>query len=81
MQDHLQQTTVMTQRRSPKMRSKHTVSKTNGDAAYEAMQALTTARPRQEDARGIYDQESNEAAVADKRHECHTGRPWKSRSA
>ena len=62
VQDHLQQTTVMTQRRSSKMRSEHTVSKTKGDPAYEA---LTAALARQEDARCIFDQKCNQRAVAE----------------
>ena len=40
MQDHLQQTTVMTQRRSRQMRPEHTVPKSKGDAAYDAMKAF-----------------------------------------
>ena len=48
------------------MRSEHTVSKTNEDATYEAMEeALTSARARQEDARRIQDQKCNEAAAAE----------------
>ena len=55
----------MTERPSPKMRSEHTISKTKGDAAYDAMEAFASARARQEDARRIYDQKCSEAAVAE----------------
>ena len=66
MQDHLQQTAVMNHRRSlQKPFTENTVSKTKEDAAHEAMEALTSARARQEDARSIYEQKCNEAAVAE----------------
>ena len=44
MQDHLQQVTVMTQRRFQTIRSEHTVSKNKEDAAFEAMEDVTAAR-------------------------------------
>ena len=53
MQDHLQQTTVITQWRSQKMLSEQSESETQGDDAYEAMEAFTQARERQEEARLI----------------------------
>ena len=43
----------------------NTVSKTKESAAYEAMEAVNSARARQEDARRIYGQRCNEAAVAE----------------
>ena len=65
MQEYLQQTIVIAKRRWQNVSSKHTVSKTKDDAAYEAMEAFTTAGARQEDARCVYDQKCNEAAVAE----------------
>ena len=47
------------------MRSEHKVSNTKGDAAYEATEAVTAARTRQEDASRIYDHKCNEAAATE----------------
>ena len=47
MQDHLQQATVISERRAQKKLSEQATSKTWGDAAYEAMEAATQARERQ----------------------------------
>ena len=64
MQDHLQQTTVITKRRPQKMLSKQSTSKTKDDAASEAMEALTQERERQEEARCVCEQKCDEASVA-----------------
>ena len=64
MQDHLQQTTVITKRRPQKMLSKQSTSKTKDDAASEAMEALTQEREQQEEARCVCEQKCDEASVA-----------------
>ena len=56
MQDYLQQTTVISQRRSQKMLSDQSSPQTRGNAAYEVMEALTQARDRQEEARRFFEQ-------------------------
>ena len=56
MQDHLQQTTVIAQRRSQNLLSERSTSKAKGNAAREAREALTQARERQEEARRLYEQ-------------------------
>ena len=50
MQDYLQQTMVISQRRLQKTYTEQATSRTNGNAAYEAMEATTQARDRQEEA-------------------------------
>ena len=65
MQDHLQQITVMSQRRSQKTLSEQSTSRTKGDAAFEAMEAFTAARERQDEARRLYEQKCDEAAEAE----------------
>ena len=63
MQDHLQQTIVISQRRLQKTLSERSASKTNGNAACEAMEAVAEARERQE-ARRPYEQKRQDAAEA-----------------
>ena len=46
MQDHLQQTTVISQRLAQKMLSEQSASKTMGNAACEDMESATHARTR-----------------------------------
>ena len=62
MLDHLQQTTVISQRRSQKTLTEQTASRTKGNAAYEAMEAATQARECQEKARLVYEQEGQDTA-------------------
>ena len=61
MQDHLQQTMVISQRRSPS--KPHQRQKSN--AAHEAMEAATQARERQEEARLAYVQKCPDATEAE----------------
>ena len=57
MQDYLQQTIVISQRRSQKTYNEQATSRTNGNAADEAKEATATeARERQEEARHFYQQ-------------------------
>ena len=65
MQDHLQQTTVIAQRRSQRMLSEQSTSKAKDDAVYEAMKAFTEALERQEEVRRIFEQKCDEASVAE----------------
>ena len=58
MQDYLQQTKVISQMRSQKTYTEQATSRTNGNAACEAMEATTQARERQEEARLFYEQQS-----------------------
>ena len=51
MQDYLQQTMVISQRRSQKTYTRQATSGTNGNAAFEAIEATTQARERQEEAK------------------------------
>ena len=51
MHDYLQQTMVISQRRSQKMCTEQATSRTKGNVAFEAMEATTQARDRQEEAR------------------------------
>ena len=62
MHDHLQQTTVIAQRRSQKMLSEQHASKTKGHFAYEALEAFSQARDRQEEATRLYEHNCEEAA-------------------
>ena len=62
MQDPLQQTTVISQRRSQKMLSEQSTSKTKGNAAHEAMEAAARARERQAETRRLFEQKCQEAA-------------------
>ena len=54
MQDDRQQTMVISQRRSQKTYTEQATSRTNGNAAYEAMEATAQARDRQEEARPFF---------------------------
>ena len=65
MQDHLHQTTVIAQRRSQNLLSEQSTSKTKGNAAHEAREALTQARERQEEARRLYEQNCEGATEAE----------------
>ena len=65
VEDHLQQTTLIAQRRSQKMPSDKSNSPTKGNAAYEAMDALTHARERQQVARRLHEHMCQEAAEAE----------------
>ena len=56
MRDHLQQTTVISQRCAQKMLC---------DAAHEEMEAATEAREQQEEARRVYEQKCQEATEAE----------------
>ena len=67
MQDHLQQTTVISKRRSQKTLCEQSRPRAKGDAAYEALEALTQARQRQEEARRLHAQKCEEAAEAEMR--------------
>ena len=75
MQDHLQQTTVISQRRLQKTLSERSASRTKGDVAYEAMEAVTQARERQEETRRQNEQQCQDAAEAEtilqQRHQRH----------
>ena len=64
MQDHLQQTRVICQRRSQKALTEQATSKTKGNAAHEAMEAATQARERQEEARRLHEEKCQEATEA-----------------
>ena len=65
MQDHLQQTTLIAQRRSQEMLSEQSTSKTKGDAACEAMEAFTQARERQAEAKGLFEPKCEDVAKAE----------------
>ena len=62
MQYHLQQTTVIFQRRSQKMLSEQSSSKIKGNGAWEA---LTQGRERQEGARRFYEQKCDKTSAAE----------------
>ena len=62
MQDHLQQTTVISHKRAQKTLAEQSASKTKGYAAYEATEATTQAREWQEEAKRLYEQNCQEAA-------------------
>ena len=51
-------------RRSQKMLSKQSTSKTKGDAAFAAVERLTQAREKPEEARCLYEQSCDEASAA-----------------
>ena len=53
VQDLLQQTTVLSQRRSTKTHTERAVTISRGSAAYAAMEAATRARERQEEAKRL----------------------------
>ena len=57
--------TVISQRGSQKMLSEQSTSKTKGDAACEAVEALTQARERQEEARRLYEQKCEKTAESE----------------
>ena len=66
MQDHVQQVTVMTHRRCRQNALRaHSLKKKKKIRLTGAMEALTSARALQEDARCILGQKSNEAAVVE----------------
>ena len=61
----MQQTRVISQRRAQKMLSGRSTSKTKGDAAYEAMEAVAQAREQQKEARRVCEQKCQDAAEAE----------------
>ena len=61
MQDQIQQTIVISQRRSQKTLTEQAASKTKGNAANEAMEAATQALERQEEAKRLCETVYNEA--------------------
>ena len=66
MQDSLQQTTVISQRRSQKTISEQSTSRTKGDAAYEALEALTQPkRVNVQEARRLREQKCDEVSAAE----------------
>ena len=65
MQDHLQQTTVISQWRSQETLAKQSASKAKGSAAFEAMEAATQAREWQAETRRLHEQKRQEAADAE----------------
>ena len=73
MQDHLQQTTVMTQRRSSKMRSEHTVSKTKGESGLRGPHRSARTPGRCEV--HLRPKVQPEGRGRDELHKCHTRRP------
>ena len=64
MQDHLQQTLVISQRRSQKTHE-HAASRTKRNTANESTEAASQARERQEEARLLYEQTCQEIADAE----------------
>ena len=65
IQDHAQQTTVISQRRSQKTLTEQGASRTRGNAAFEAMEAATQARERQPEARRQNEQTYQDAGEAE----------------
>ena len=65
LQDQLQQTLAITQRRSHKTESEHTTSRAKGNAAYTAIEEVAMARELQAEAKRIYDQKFVDAAEAE----------------
>ena len=65
MQDHLHQTTVIFLRRCQKT---FRAIRTRGNVAYDAMEAATQARERQEETRRLYEQKCQEAGEAETIH-------------
>ena len=65
LQDRLQQTLALSQRRSHKTHSERAASLSKGTAEYAAMDAITQARDWQEEAKRLYDQQIAEAAEAE----------------
>ena len=65
LQEHLQQTTVISHRRSQKTLSQRAASRTKGNAACEATEVATQAREQQEEARLAYNQKCQDAAEAE----------------
>ena len=66
LQDGLQQTLVLSQRRSHTTFTERATSISKGNAAYAAMQAVTIAREWQEEAKRAYDRKFAEVAEAEK---------------
>ena len=65
VQDHLQQTVAISQRRSQKTHAEQTASRTKGNAAYAAMEAATLARERLDEAKRQNEQRCQEVAAAE----------------
>ena len=65
LQDCLQQTLALTQKRSQKTQSERMASLSKGNAAHAAMEAVNQARDWQEEAKRLYDQQIAEAAEAE----------------
>ena len=65
MQDHLQQTTSLSQRHSQRTLSEQFSSRTNGDAAHEATEAVAQARERQAETRRLHEQTCQDPAEAE----------------
>ena len=65
MQDHLQQTTVISQRRSQKTLTQKSASKTKDNAAYEATEAATHVLEWQAETRRLFEQKCQDAAEPD----------------
>ena len=65
LQDRLQQTLALSQRRSHKTHSERAASLSKRNGAYAAMEAITEARDWQEEAKRLYDQQIAEAAEAE----------------
>ena len=65
MQDHLQQTVAISQRRSQKTHAEQTASRTKGNAAFAAVEAATLARERQDEAMRQNEQRCQEVAAAE----------------
>ena len=70
VQDH-QQTTVIAQRRSQKMLSEQHAAKTKGHVAYDALEAFSQARDRQEEARRLHEHKCDEAAELETKFKRH----------
>ena len=68
LQDRLQQTLVLSQRRSHKTFFERATSISKGNAAYAAMQAVTVARGWQEEAKRAYDRKFAEGAGTEEAH-------------
>ena len=65
LQDRLQKMQALTQRRSHKTGSERATSVSKGNAAYDAMEAVVTAREWQAEAKRAYDQKFEEVAEAE----------------
>ena len=65
MQDCTRLTMVVSQKRAQKMHTEQAASRTKGNTAYEAMEASTQARERQEEAKVAYEVKCQEAAEAE----------------